>query len=298
MRLLAAAHALALSDEAPGLATAYASCGPPDPTPDPRRLADAVALAATEHPALVTDYLDRPVQTNEPGRASAIMLGLSALAAQVAPGGPDIVLVEIGSSAGLNLRLDRFAYADESGPIGGDPASPVRLTPDWPAGAPTLNRWRVGERWGLDPHPMDPLDDTTALRLRSYLWPDQRTRRARLDAALELAKAVPARVTQTDDTAAALDQLLDTLAGASPTLVFHSIVWQYVPRTARTAITRAIEEAGARATTRAPLMRLSFEPDPLRGDRVAVDLRSWPGGSGRLLAHADFHGRWVRTLPR
>ncbi len=94
---------------------------------------------------------------------------------------------------------------------------------------------------------MDPGDDVTALRLRSYLWPDQRERRARLDSAIETARAVPATVVQTDDTGAALTQLLDTVAGRSPTLVFHSIVW--------------------------------------------------PRSSGRLLAHADFHGRWVRTLP-
>ena len=42
---------------------------------------------------------------------------------------------------------------------------------------------------------------------------------------------------------------------------------------------------------------MSFEPDEFRRDRVAVHARRWPGGSGALLAHADFHGRWVQPLP-
>ncbi len=106
----------------------------------------ALAAAAAADPAVLTDYLDRPVQTNEPGRASAIVLGLSALAGQVANGRSDIVMVEIGCSAGLNLRLNRFGYADGSRPIGGDPDSPVRLAPDWRVGAPTLQPCHVGER--------------------------------------------------------------------------------------------------------------------------------------------------------
>lgn len=307
LRLLGAAHALALSGEAPGLATAYPSCGGHgDPPPDARGLADELHQAVTSHPAATADYLARAVQTNEPGRASALVLGLSALAEQVASrstrgaltdAGSPLALVEIGSSAGLNLRLDRFGYVDGARWIGGDPDSLVRLSPDWLGPPPTLHPWRVSERWGLDPHPIDPGEATMALRLRSYLWPDQIDRRARLDAAIDLAHAVPATVLQTDDTAADLATLLTTLAGRKPVLVFHSIVWQYVPVADRTAITQAIEDAGRQATAAAPVIRLSFEPDPLHGGRAAVQLRTWPGGAGRLLAHADFHGRWVESLP-
>ncbi len=309
LRLLGAAHALALRGDAPRLATAYPSCGGRcEPLPDARLLADELGQALSAHPVVTTDYLARAVQTNEPGRASALVLGLSALAEQVATV-PDqsnsrvddaetgIALVEIGCSAGLNLRLDRFGYADGSRAVGGDPDSIVQLSPDWHRHAPALHPWRVDARWGLDPHPIDPRDEAMALRLRSYLWPDQSERRERLDAAIEVSRTVPARLIQTDDTAADLPTLLATLTGQRPVLVFQSIVWQYIPVAARNAITHAIEDAGRRATVFAPLMRLSFEPDPLRGDRAAVQLRTWPGGSGQLLAHADLHGRWVEVLP-
>lgn len=309
LRLLGAAHALALRGDAPRLATAYPSCGGRcQPLPDARLLADELGRALSAHPAVTSDYLARAVQTNEPGRASALVLGLSALAEQVGTvadrsgsrvddAETGIALVEIGCSAGLNLRLDRFGYVDRSRTLGGEPNSPVQLSPDWRIHPPTLHPWRVDERWGIDPHPIDPRDEAMALRLRSYLWPDQRERRERLDAAIGVVRTVPATLIQTDDTAADLARLLTTLTGRRPVLVFQSIVWQYIPIAARNAITHAIEEAGRHATASTPLMRLSFEPDPLRGDRAAVQLRTWPGGSGRMLAHADFHGRWVEVLP-
>src|SRR5262249_58339704 len=81
-------------------------------------------------------WLDRPPQTNEVGRAAALIGGLRHLAAEACL---PVRLVEIGASAGLNLRADRFHV---HGPAGrdGDPASPVVLDGAWrgppPPGGP------------------------------------------------------------------------------------------------------------------------------------------------------------------
>ena len=301
LRLMGAAHALALSGDAPALAAAYPSCRPNTSLGGAAPPADAVFEALASHPDHAADFLHRAVQTNETGRAAALALGLSALAGMPGLSGP-ISLVEVGTSAGLNLRMDRFAYLDghrSTGeqPLAGDPASLVRLAPEWVGGAPHLHEWQVDDRIGLDPHPADPTDPDVALRLHSYLWPDQTERRKRLDGAVQLAAAVPATLIETDDTAATLDGVLADRAGSRPTMVFQSIMWQYVPTAERWPITRAIEAAGERATKAAPLVRVSFEPDEFRRDRAAVQLRCWPGGSGTLLAHADYHGRWVQPLP-
>ncbi len=303
LRVMGAAHFLALSGAAPTLAAAYPSCGGTVPDPIPTdALAESLLDELLGHDDVTADYLRRAVQTNETGRSAALVLGLSALAGAAAtnaasgPCGP-ISLVEVGTSAGLNLRFDRFAYLDGDRLLGGDPASPVRLNPTWLGGPPTLQRWEVDDRVGIDPHPADPTDETVALRLRSYLWPDQNERRVRLDGAIALAGEVPAELIASADTAATLTQVLADRVGTKPTLVFQSIMWQYVATGARWDITRAIESAGERASAAAPLVRVSFEPDEFRRDRVAVHARRWPGGSGTLLAHADFHGRWVQALP-
>lgn len=74
------------------------------------------------------------------------------------------------------------------------------------------------------------------------------------------------------------------------TVVYHSIVWQYLSPKERDRIARAITTAGRDATTKNPLAWLRFEP----GERWAdVRLRLWPDGTDRLIAQSGFHGRPV-----
>ena len=66
--------------------------------------------------------LERPVQTNEVGRCAALLPGFLEAAAAGLP----LRLLEVGASAGLNLRWDRYRY--EAGDFAwGDPAAPVRI---------------------------------------------------------------------------------------------------------------------------------------------------------------------------
>jgi len=85
-----------------------------------------------------------------------------------------------------------------------------------------------------------------------------------------------------------------------PRVVLHSIVWQYLPTPERWAVTAALEAAGERATPSAPLAWVRFEPDEWDRRRAAVWLRTWtgegPSGQDRLVAHVDYHGRWISPL--
>ena len=156
----------------------------------------------------------------------------------------------------------------------------------------------VVERVGLDPDPIDVGTDDGALTLCSFVWPDQSVRLGRLRAAIDVARAVPAGVRAVADTSIALAQLLDAPpVERTGTAVMHSVVWQYVPVEQRWRITEALESAGERATADRPLAWVRFEPDEWDRRRAAVWLRTWPDGRDRLVAHADFHGRWIRPFP-
>lgn len=289
LRLVGAAHRLALTGDAEGWAACLPSCGGTPPADD-RDLARAWCELAVAHGRELSDGLTREVQTNEVGRAAA--LAYAAARARLPDG---LRLVELGPSGGLNLRMDRYDIALGSERLG-DPTSPVHLAPELrgaPVGPGRLPR--IDERIGLDPHPIDAAGQEGAATLLSFVWPDQDERIARVRAALAVAAEVPVDLRRTDDTGAALGTLLD--GAARPTLVQHSIVWQYLPTLQRWHVTDVVEAAGARATDDAPLAWVRFEPDEWNRSRVAVWLRRWPGGADRLVAHADYHGRWLTPVP-
>jgi hypothetical protein len=84
-------------------------------------------------------------------------------------------------------------------------------------------------------------------------------------------------------------------APGTATIVYHSIVEEYVPAGELTAFYATMEEAGARASARAPLGWVRLEPQPGQ-KRHQVTLRLWPGGEEQRLAVSGAHGTNVRRF--
>ena len=108
----------------------------------------------------------------------------------------------------------------------------------------------------------------------------------RLRAALEIAAARPAAVERSGAVEWTAARLAEPAPGRA-TILFHSVVMQYLSEDERDAFARVVCEAGSRAAEDTPLAWLRMEPD---GDRAAVRLATWPGGEDRLLARAGYHG--------
>jgi hypothetical protein len=286
LRLMGSVHRLVLERRAGELAAYYPSVGG---SWEPDGGWAAFRSLLLEQPGTVAEWLDRPPQTNEVGRATALYGGLLQLS-----GGPagdlPVRLFEMGSSAGLNLRADRFAYVDATGTTFGDPASPVRLEPAW-RGRPLVAAEPVlVERRGCDVHPVDPATTEGRTLLTAYVWPDQRDRLERLRGALQIAGAVPAEVRR--ESAAAFVGSLDLVPG-TVTVLWHSVMWQYLADDEQRAVTHLVEELGAAAGTRSPFVHLSAEPArraPGAPHEFLVRMRVWPTGESRLLGHTGGHG--------
>jgi hypothetical protein len=289
LRLLGAVHRLVLEGRLPRLAPFYPTMDGDQP---PERAWPAFRAALIEHADELRPLIAAPLQTNEPGRAAVLYGGALVVAAAT---GLPIRLLEIGASAGLNLRMDRFAYR-VGGKLLGDPKSPLVLDEPW-TGAPTVptaSRLQVLERRGCDPRPIDPASEDGSVRLASLIWADP-ARLARLRAAIEVAEEVPATV----DAASADDWLAERLATPAPgsaTVVWHSVVRQYVEPARWRRVGVLLERAGEFATVDAPLAHLAFEPEvaPDGDYDFTLRLTLWPGGQTETLATAHGHGMPVR----
>lgn len=294
LRLLGSVHRLVLERRAGALGVLYPSVGG---TWDAESGSAAVLDLLAEQPEVVREWLDRPPQTNEVGRAAVLVGGLLHLDDALRR---PVRLVELGASAGLNLLADRFAVGGAAGlvqdpGVDGRPAG-VRLEGAWsgrsPAAWPGL---AFVERLGCDLRPVDPRTTEGRLLLTAYVWPDQRDRLERLRAALAVAaEAPPVEVRPIG--AADLLETLELRAGAT-TVVWHSVVLQYLPRAERSRLEDRVVALGRSATPEAPLAHLALEP-PERGAGTPVGLpvvlRTWSGtpgdGEPQVLGRAAPHG--------
>lgn len=248
---------------------------------------------------LLLPWLDGPPQTNEAGRSASIMAGLLWLASRV---GPKFELFELGASAGVNTMLDRYSFRLGETQVG-PPNSPMQIEPEWrgDAGSPPMPPadFEIVSVKGCDVAPIDLSDRDSALRLKSYVWPDAPARMARIDAAIQLAGENPPQVIKQDAAEFVADFLTSPQPSGTTRAMFHSIMWQYMPESAQESITAAYETAGSKATPDKPLAWIALETDPATF-RHELKVRCWTGGENdgqtALLGHAHPHGAWVEWL--
>ncbi|HEY7949273.1 MAG TPA: DUF2332 domain-containing protein [Solirubrobacterales bacterium] len=282
LRLFGTVNRMAITGREPELAAAYEAR-------DASRAWKALRDAIERNTAELRPLVDLPVQTNEVGRCNALLFGFLTVAAET---DMPLRLLEVGASAGLNLRWDRFGYR-ANGFTWGPADSPLQLEFELEGTPPALPAAvEVAERRGCDANPVDASTPEGRLTLLSYVWPDQPERIARMRAALTVAERVP--VTIERETAAAwTERMLAEAASGQATVLYHSIVSQYLSDDERETFFGHVTTAGERASADAPLAWLKMEPVD---DRADLELTLWPGGETHRIARVGYHGSPVELL--
>jgi len=277
MRFNAALHALARQGRPPALQALYRG-----------RHDDfdaAIAQALTENDDFIEQAMRHPTQTNEVGRAAAFIAALMTLAARHKQ---PFELLELGTSCGLNLNLDAYAY-DLGGVRAGAKDSPVRIAPEWRGPPPVEAPVEVVSARGIDLNPLDPTDPATVERLMSFIWANEPARLLRLEQALAIARARRPRVERGNAAPWLAEQLQAPQAAGLCRVIFHSMVLQYFNQEDRRAVVEAIDAAGSRATAERPLAWISYEWTRDRRE-VQLLLTSWPDGRTHHLATCHPYG--------
>jgi hypothetical protein len=287
LRLMGAVHRMVLQGRLPQLEPHYPSVGGDG---------DAAAAwpffrdALGEHRQEIRRLIGRACQTNEVGRCAALLGGFLEVSNR---SGLPLRLLEIGASAGLNLRWDLYRYesgkSGEPGEAGwGDENSAVRFVNFFDVPPPLDRAAAVVERKGCDLEPIDPTTDEGSLSLRAFIWADQLGRLSLLDGAISIAQEVPAVVERLDATAFLERELAAPQPGMA-TIVFHSVFIQYVGDEVRRRLASTVDDARLRAPADAPIYYLRMEPD-----EGTFEIRL----DGELLGTSPAHGRGVRWLAR
>ncbi len=230
----------------------------------------------------------RLVQTNEVNRCSALLPGLAAT--QAVAGGRSLALIDVGASAGLQLAFDRYRYAYSTEETAGPDGSPVVVACE----VRGVNRVPVPEsmpdvvsRVGVDMSPVDLGDEDARLWMRALVWPEQKARMARLDAAIEVALEDPPDIRQ-GDALVAVPELVAAIPEEVVPVIYHSHVMAHMPPDVQRAF---VEEV-------IPALGAARDIAWLACEGSTMVLTTWLGGvqDERLLANRDPHGEWIEWV--
>ena len=193
-------------------------------------------------------------------------------------------LIEIGTSAGLNLALDRYHY--DFGDFGWGPDSPVVLEGEWRGRRFPLPEIEVLSRTGLDLNPILPGDAEAQQWLDALIWPEQRERRARLRDALKLVSSLDLEMVAGD----ALDTLpavLDRLPPGEPAVVMNAFIFGQLTLEARDRVEEICDVERASR----PIYRVSLELLANADEWARVSVAEH--GPLVQIGQAHPHGEWV-----
>ena len=237
----------------------------------------------------------RLVQTNQVQRALVLRLGLGLMRRMMVRRmtSVPICVIEVGCSAGLNLRADRYAYSVGAATFG-DRCSPVHIRTDV-VGADLLPDLHeppaIADVVGIDLAPPDLTDDGDRAWLRALVWPENTHHAAQLTAAMDLVAADPPRVLRGDvvEVGAAVAA---SLPRSLPRLLVHTATRIHVPVGQRPAFDAAIAAFG-------PTLHLALEDDHRMAPsgREGLGLSATTNTGSRTIAVADGHLAWLEPLP-
>lgn len=202
---------------------------------------------------------------------------------------PRFHLMDIGTSAGLNLALDRFSY--RWGDIRWGQDGNLELTAELRGSLPKTRRIDVLSRTGLDLHPVDVNDEDQRRWLEALIWPEHDERRARLNRAIDIVKSLDIEIHAGD----ALDHLeyaLKRLPDGEPAVLVNSFALNQFTPDERTEFQALVDDArSARDIFRVSMESIGTEAGFAR---IEVDTGSGLEEVGR----GQPHGEWVEFYAR
>lgn len=285
--LFGAVHYLLLKGIDHPLAAYYPSVTE-QPKPFAESFADFESFCQTYEANLIQLLAQRLVQTNEVRRCTYLYPVFGQIHQQT---NRPLALLEIGTSAGLQLLFDQYAYDYGTGETVGNPATRLHLTSVIEGtGTPTLPKTPppVTMRTGLDLNIVDLTDADEQLWLKALIWTEHRERLEMFEAAARYVDESALELVEGDGI-----QLLKRYATQTPDdsilCIFHTHVANQMPLAVKKELLQVVEEIGQ---TR----NLYHLYNNIEDRYLHLDVYIDGVLTEQTIAETDGHGRWFKWL--
>ncbi|WP_421383709.1 DUF2332 domain-containing protein [Bacillus salacetis] len=185
------------------------------------------------------------VQTNEVRRCAYLFPAFSYVYEKMKK---PLALIEIGTSAGLQLMWDRYRYSYGTGELYGNMDSTAEIKsqirgdqyPELSNSVPP-----VSHRIGLDLHINDLTDDEDYFWLKALIWPEHEDRRELFEKAAEYVKPSSIELIEGDGIEM-LPRIVEEIPEESVLCVFHTHVANQIPIEGKKKLKEEIERIAGR----------------------------------------------------
>lgn len=227
----------------------------------------------------------RLVQTNEIRRCTYLYPSFCYIYNKV---NKPLSLVEIGTSAGLQLLWDRYSYSYDTENVYGDPNSSVHLTAELRKGtAHVLSQTSlpIASKIGIDLHVIDLSNEDDYLWLKSLIWSEHKERLELFEQAAQLFNANPVHLIEGDGVSL-LPEVVEQVPKDSTLCIFHTHVANQIPDDSKKRLLENIRTIGAK--------RDVFHLYNNISDIGKLHLDYFINGTefNEVVGETDGHGRW------
>ncbi|WP_213367176.1 DUF2332 domain-containing protein [Mesobacillus boroniphilus] len=226
------------------------------------------------------------VQTNEVRRCSYLYPVFSHIFQMTKK---PLALIEIGTSAGLQLFVEKYSYFYGTGEVYGNPNSEVHLTSVIKGGKMPLRQMKqpeVATRFGIDLHINDVRNTEDYTWLKALIWPEHHERRELFEKAASYVSNQTLSLIEGDGV-----EMLHSLASEIPEeqviCVFHTHVANQMSVETKEKLLEQIKEIGEQR----PIFHIY---NNIFDARLHLDYYLEGKESLNTIGDTEGHGRWFR----
>ncbi|WP_173915288.1 DUF2332 domain-containing protein [Halobacillus sp. Marseille-Q1614] len=228
---------------------------------------------------------NKRVQTNEVRRCAYLYPVFCYIYQQT---NKPLSLIEIGTSAGLQLLWDHYSYSYEKDHLYGNEDSFVHLTSKVrEGGLPhqllSLNP-PVNDRLGIDLHISDLTDEEDYLWLKALIWPEHKDRFVNFEDSVKQLRLHPPHLIEGDG-AALLSEAVEEIPPDTTLCIFHTHVANQMPRSVKESLLQKINEIGGQRD-------IFHIYNNMEDRKLHVDSILNGKVQKKTVGETDGHGRW------